>query len=393
MAVAGPLILVANPGSASRKYALYRGGELAAAVHFEFAGDRIVCTLAHGNDHREIDAQVAYIQQSVEHVEPILREQNILADDDHVGCIGLRIVAPSGYFLQDHVIDDDVVRHLEALQSRAPLHIGATLDELHRLRNHFAEATIVGVSDSAFHTTKPDYAWNYGLPLGDADRLEIKRFGYHGISVGAVVRMLQQEHDLPHRLIVAHLGSGASVTAVRDGKSVDTTMGYSPLEGLIMATRVGTIDPTAVRVLKEALNKDDAGIEEYLNRYSGLQGLGGSSDIRELVKREVQGDHQAELALATYAYVVQKAIGQMAAALGGCEMLVFTGTVGERSDPMRWRIANGLGYLGIAPDEAKNRACTNPTELTDIRRAGSRPLYVIPTQEAGEIARRTAALV
>ncbi len=391
--MASPLILIANPGSASRKYALYAGRHLRAELHFEWVWQKLVCTLLHSGEQHVLHLDFQGMEIAAAHVVGLLQTSGILKEDEHIERIGLRIVAPSSYFLEDRTIDDTFVDHLEALKPRAPIHIEATLEELHILRRQFKGTPIVGVSDSAFHATKPDYAWNYGIPLDDADRFEIKRFGYHGLSVASVARTLHAAEKLAPKLVVCHLGSGASVTAVHNGKSADTTMGYSPLEGIIMSTRSGSIDPTAVNALKDACRLDEAAAEKYLNNHSGLLGLGGSSDIRELLRREEDGNNQARLALATYVYSVQKAIGQMGAALEGADVLVFTGTVGERSAAMRERITAKLHYLDFILDKHENQACEAPTKLTLISRiAHSKPVFVMPTDEAAEMARHILAL-
>lgn len=384
------LTLIANPGSASRKYALFRGEEQIAALHFEYDEGRIVCTSYIGERHQPVDVDLHDLGDVAGQVLPTLKHLNLMSDQENITQIGLRIVAPSSYFLQDRVLTDEPVAKLRELLPRAPLHIGASLSEFAILRDVFPHAKIVGVSDSAFHATKPDYAWNYGVRLQDADRFEIKRFGYHGISVAAVVRTLKKIDRLPPKVIVAHLGSGASITAVQGGKSIDNTMGYSPLEGLIMSTRVGSIDPTATNMLQTQLHLSDEQMEDYLNSHSGLLGLSEvSSAINELLAHKRDGNHKAELALDTYTFVAQKAIGSMAAALGGVDMLVFTGTVGERSAAIRTAILQRLQYLDFLLDDAANRACTHPTKPTRISTlARAKPIYVVPTDEAGEMARR-----
>ncbi len=388
------LILVANPGSASRKYALYAGEKERAALHFEYESGHVICSVeADGEVHRA-DIALASVTEAAGEAERLLREQGWLATDEQIERIGLRVVAPSGFFLYDHVMNEDVVMRLKALRPRAPLHIDATLHEYKKLRKYFPAVPVVGISDSAFHITKPDYAWNYGLPLVDSDRLELKRFGYHGLSAASVVRTLHVHGKLPPKMIVCHLGSGASVTAVWHGKSRDTTMGYSPLEGLIMATRAGSIDASLVPVLKAELALNDAQLDSYLNEQSGLLGLSGSSsDIRELLDREANGDHYAHLALETYVYNIQKAIGQMTAALGGADVLLFTGTVGERSAAIRERVMQPFHYLDFILDHLANGQCVAPSVPTGISRlAHSRPVFVVPANEAAEIARRTKQL-
>jgi acetate kinase len=347
------LTLVANPGSASRKYALFAGESLRASLHFEHVDGRIVCTLAKPDDRHTVAVDLNTLQDAAHHIATLFGDAGVLQDDEAIQRIGLRIVAPSSYFLQDRRVDDELIDRLNALRLLAPLHINATLAELTVLREIFADTPIIGVSDSAFHAHKPDYAWNYGISLDDADAFDVKRFGYHGISVAAAVRSLHTAEKHVGKLIVCHLGSGASITAVKNNKSVDTTMGYSPLEGVVMSTRAGSIDHTAVQALKTALALDDTQLDDYLNTRSGLLGLGGSDDIRTLLAREKDGDHRAELALQTYVYSIQNAIGQMTAALGGVDMLAFTGTVGERSMPIRDRITAGLHYLDLFIDTGR----------------------------------------
>ena len=383
------LTLISNPGSASRKYALYRDQAEAAQLHFEYREGRITCSIAAHDRHEPVDVDLHDLNDVAGQVLPILKSHNLIADNETVTHIGLRIVAPSSYFLQDRIMDDETIKRLHELEVRAPLHISATLHEFTVLHDVFPDAVIVGVSDSAFHAVKPDYAWNYGVRLQDADRFEIKRFGYHGLSVASVVRTLEGIGKLPPKIIIAHLGSGASITAVHGGKSLDNTMGYSPLEGLIMATRVGSIDPTATNMLQTQLHLDDQQMEDYLNSHSGLLGLSEvSSAVNELLEHEAQGNHNAHLALQTYVFTIQKAIGSMAGALGGADMLIFTGTVGERSAPTRQRVLERLHYMDFIIDEEANESCDDPNSPTRISTlAKSKPIYVIPTDEAGEMLR------
>lgn len=395
MGMASSLILVANPGSASRKYAVYEGNAVRASLHFEWTNGQVVCTLQREGVQHTVAVELDDVSQAVGQLTDILRVNDIVRAGEHIETIGLRVVAPGAYFLENHIIDDDCLVRLDSAKERAPIHVAATLAEVLLLRTQFKHATIVGVSDSAFHSTKPDYAWNYGIPLEDADHLDVKRFGYHGLSVASVVQTLKAAGTLPPKLIVCHLGSGASVTAVQNGKSIDNTMGYSPLEGLVMSTRSGAIDPTAVRVIKEARHMQDHEIENYLNYRSGLRGLGGSSDIRELLQREANSDNQARLALSTYVYSVQKGIAQMAVAMDGVDALVFTGTVGERSAPVRGRIAQRLHHLDLFLDEYANLHPIGQISMplaTISRPQAAKPILVVPTNEAAEIARQAAAL-
>lgn len=386
-----PLVLIANPGSASRKYALYEGQTLRASVHFELDNDQVIYTYTAGENGTSSATQLSELRASAGTVVQLLRDKGALLPDEALSRIGLRVVAPGSYFAQNRIVDDTFTAQLQGALLRAPLHVAAALDEMYALREQFPDTTIVGISDSAFHSTKPSEAWLYGFPLEDADRLDIKRNGYHGLSVASVVHTLVQHHTLPEKLVVAHIGSGVSVTAVSRGLSADTTMGYSPLEGVIMATRSGSVDPTAAGVLRTELGLDEKAFENYLNTKCGLLGLGGSSDVRELLERESTGDHRATLALQTYVYHLQKAIGQMTAALDGVDALVFTGTIGLRSAPIRERVAARLSYLGFSLNPAANAAdATKP--ITNIAGQGSKPIYIIATDEQGIMAKQTIAM-
>lgn len=389
-----PLILVANPGSASRKYGLYRGDAVIADLHFEWEGGKVICTVQTEHDHFVEPIGAQHLDEVISHVEAMLLHCGALRDGDKIDGIGLRIVAPSSYFLGDHHLTPSVVEKLCGLERVAPLHISIILKELEALEAEFKGVPVYGISDSAFHATKPDYAWNYGISLEDADAFEIKRYGYHGLSVQSAIHHLKRHDKLANKIVLAHLGSGGSVTALHGGKSLDNTMGYSPLEGLVMATRSGSIDYGAARALQLSKGLDNEQMEAYLNRESGLKGIGGSPDIRDLRIREQSGDDRARLALATYVYSVQKGIAQMTAALGGIDALVFTGTVGERSAVIRERIVNRLHYLDFTLDHRKNTACINPLGLEVVSSlATSKPIYVVHADEAAEIAKQVAALL
>lgn len=384
------LTLVANPGSASRKYALYRGHTLLAHIHFEHEDGKIVLTLDAGEKSFHGQASFGDIRQSSHHIVDTLYEHHVIDAAEKLDRVAVRIVAPGKYFLEDHRIDASFRNHLQQAEAHAPLHVKAAFEEVVSLHEQFKHLPVYGISDSAFHISKPDVAWNYAINIKDADHLDIKRFGYHGLSVGSAVQSLHAVGKLPPRLVVCHLGSGASVTAVYHGKSYDTTMGYSPLEGLMMATRSGSIDIAAAQVLQKKLALSDDALELYLNKQSGLLGLSGvSSDIRELVKHEELGNYNASLALRTYVHNVQKAIGQMAAVMGGIDMLVFTGTVGERSFIMRSRIVEKLRFLDFLLDTKVNNQTNGPHEVTCINRlAQSRPIFVVPANEEREMLRR-----
>lgn len=383
-------ILVANPGSASRKYAVFDGERLRLRLHFEYEGAQIVCWVDNGAEEKDKRAVILDdLTQAASQLPALLIEHGI----DTLDAVALRVVAPSSYFLQHRRLDGEALEHLRAQQSRAPLHIGASLQELERLQREWPSVPVYGISDSAFHASKPDYAWNYGIRLEDADQFEIKRFGYHGLSTQSVVRQLGSR--LPERLVICHLGSGASVIAVRGGVSVDATMGFSPLEGLIMSTRSGSIDTVAAHALQEALHKTDADMQTYLNEQSGLLGLSGNSnDIRTLLLKEHEGDYRAGLALKTYVHRVHLAVGGMIAALGGADALVFTGAVGERAPAIRSRIVANLHFLDFELDNEASRAVTERLDAPQaIHTLRHRPIYIVPAKEEYEMAKAAEMLL
>ena len=394
------LLLVANPGSSSRKYALYTQGEFAleqkCTLTIETSDKGLIGTIHKDSTSAGSDVPLDFtdVRESGIHFEQIMRSNGVLGDNEQLDAIAIRIVAPTSYFMYDHVVDDDFMAKFKEAKDLAPIHIQNILHELELLREHHSDTPIIGVSDSNFHITKPPYAWNYGINLKDADTYDIKRFGYHGLSTSASIDTLWGMGKLAPKVVVCHLGSGSSVTAVFHGRSVDTTMGYSPLEGVLMATRSGTIDIVAARILKDKLQLDEAGLEEYLNHQGGLLGLSGSADIRELIEREASGDHMAHLALDTLVHTYHKAIGGMVAVLGGADMLVFTGTVGERSAILRKRIVAHLQYADFLLDGATNEACLTPEKPTFISaKVQSKPIIVIPTNESLQIAKKATELL
>lgn len=387
----GSLVLVVNPGSASRKYALFADGDKLATINFEFEDKKVISKLEYGGQKYSNTHEDADLSAVSRYIWTIFKYYKIVSETDKLHAIGIRVVAPSKRFSKDEKATDEVLEALEAVQQRAPLHVKTVLAEIKQLKNHFTDIPIIIISDSSFHTTKPEWAWNYGIDTEIAEKFDIKRYGFHGISVGSVVRCLDEVNMSKSKMIICHLGSGSSISAVIDGKSVETTMGYTPLEGLMMATRVGNIDPSAVMAIKRGLQLEDDAVEEYLNKKCGLLGVSGTSDdIRQLLSSEENGDEKAKLALKMFIYRIQMAIGQMAASMGGVDQLVFTATVGERSAPIRERVLENLGYLGFINYKDTNDAVFEPKEPKNIGTPESKPIIVISTDEASEIARRAA---
>ena len=337
------MILLANIGSASKKYALadkVNGGafQVRVAAHYEVSE---ISVEAYDRAHQTFLA--------------LLEAQQVQPAD--IDTVLMRIVAPGRYFQEHQVISDEYFVHLVEAEHTAPLHVHAQHEELVRLQEMLPQAAFVGISDTAFHATIPEYIARYAIPRSDADVYDIRKFGYHGLAISSALSRGTLLCDaLPSRVIVCHLGGGGSVTAVRDGTSVDTSMGTTPLDGLIMATRVGAIDPGAVLALMEAKGMTPASMRSYLNTESGLKGIGGSDDIRTLITLEENGNLEAKEALDAYAHRVRHYIGGAMATLGGADLIIFSGTVSERSTVMRERILSPLAGIGIKLDTNKNTA-------------------------------------
>ena len=383
------LTLVINPGSSSRKYSLYSGSAKLHDAYYETESGAITLITNDSTSMHRYSPGIAHLDDAFEHYMGVVEQKEIIGKNTEIKGVGVRVVAPSSYFLDDHIVDQESLEALRSQASRAPLHINTVLREIEHIATKLPGHSIVMVSDSAFHKTKSDVAWNYALPLEIADRYDLKRFGYHGLSVASTVRTLEIHGYMKARMVICHLGSGASVTALLNGQSIDNSMGYSPLEGLVMATRSGSVDVGVVFELQRILNLDTLQTEEFLNRESGLLGLSGrSSDIRDLLEFEQQGDYRAGLALRSYALSVAKHIASMSTVLGGLDMLVFTGTVGERSGIMRARILENLKFIGLLLDDSKNGATQADKPIQISADTSPATIMVLHADEGSEIAYR-----
>ena len=389
------LILITNPGSSSRKYALYRGQELVCSLQFEFEGKDIICTLKKADGSKKtLKQDFKELTSTVANLNRILTEEGYLGGMTKLDAILVRGAVPGEYFTQDHVVDDEYLKNLEKSKKRAPLHVPVVAGEIEHFTKSFKSTPLLSISDSAFHADRPDLMKYYAFDTDLADKNDIKRFGFHGLSMGSIVNYMKSQDILPEKLIVCHLGSGSSITAVFEGKSLDTTMGYSPLEGLMMATRAGSMDVSAGLAIKRALGYDsDDSIEKYLNKECGLLGVSGQTDdMREIIRLRDEGDKKGTFAHAMFVYRVQSCIGQMAASLGGVDAIVFTATIGERSDEIRRMVGQKLSYLGFSIDEKKN-VSDMPERHTNIAAEGSKPVWVIRTDEFEEMIRRAGVLL
>ena len=397
--------LVINAGSSSIKYQLFDmdNGSVLAAGLVERIGEelgRIKHRVDPEGNQQEIlrDLVVADHRQGLLFVVDLLTDANfgVIETPSEIQAIGHRVVHGGDKFSQPTVITSEVRETIQELSPLAPLHNPANLTGIEVAMEVFPEATQVAVFDTAFHQSMPAKAYRYAIPQNLYDEHRIRSYGFHGTSHLFVSRKAIEYLGKPEaetKIITLHLGNGASVAAVAGGESIDSSMGFSPLPGLMMGTRSGDIDPAIVFYLGRNLGLSYDEIDNLLNKKSGLIGICGDNDLRDIQLRREQGDPAATLALEMYAYRVKKYIGAYIAAMNGLDALVFTAGAGENNQIVRWLSCLGLENLGIQIDEEKNlRGVTGA--VTEIQTSNSKvKVLIIPTNEELEIAQQTLAVI
>ncbi|MEI6296999.1 MAG: acetate/propionate family kinase [bacterium] len=370
--------LIINPGSSSKKYAFYVGGREVLKAHFEIEfGGLFVTYSINGAEKRTIVSEEQY-KKSAEFILDLLIKGGVIVKKEDVDVVGFRTVAPGKYFLKTQKIDEVFLSELLKAEGRAPLHVASLVGELKEVEALLPGVVRYGVSDSAFYSERNNASRYYGIPMSLSEEYEIFRFGYHGISAKSAVRQATEIlGKLPPRAIVCHLGSGSSVIAVKDGKGFDTSMGFTPLEGLVMSTRVGDIDAGALVYLMKQKGFSPDELNSFLNKKCGLLGISEKSDdMRDLIKREAEGDEKAKTAIDVFVYKIKKQIGAFIATLGGIDVLVFTATIGERSSIIRERICDGLSGIGIEININKNNDTINKEGLISSKDSSTKVLVV-----------------
>ncbi|MFD3482316.1 acetate kinase [Streptomyces sp. NPDC058665] len=392
-------VLVLNSGSSSVKYQLLdmRDGTRLAVGLVERIGEstsRLVHTPA-GEGARERTERIADHEQALKAVAAELALDGTGIDSPDLAAIGHRVVHGGAEFSAPTVIDDAVLAEIERLVPVAPLHNPANITGIRTARALRPDLPQVAVFDTAFHTTMPEHAARYAIDVETADAHRIRRYGFHGTSHAYVSRRTAELLGRPPEelnLIVLHLGNGASASAVAGGRCVDTSMGLTPLEGLVMGTRSGDIDPAVVFHLERVAGMDTDEIDELLNKKSGLMGLCGDNDMREIRRRVDEGDERARLAFGIYIHRLKKYIGAYYAVLGRVDAVVFTAGVGENAAPVREAATAGLDGLGLVVDAELNSVRSGEPRLVSPAHARV-AVAVVPTDEEMEIARQTFALV
>jgi len=323
------------------------------------------------------------------------KEVGVIKSLDEIGAVGHRIVHGGEKFSAATILDEEVIKAIEDCNDLAPLHNPANLIGINSCREIMPQVPMVGVFDTAFHQTMPKKAFLYGLPYEYYEKYKVRRYGFHGTSHDYVSRraaeMLGKDRD-DLKIIVCHLGNGASVTAVEYGKSIDTSMGMTPLEGLIMGTRSGDIDPAIIQLIEEKENLTPSQMNDILNKKSGVLGMSKlSSDFRDLEIAGDNGDELAKTALETFVYKVAKYVGSYVAAMNGVDIIAFTAGVGENDGVSRAKVASYLEFLGIKIDSEKNKS--RGKEVIISTSDSKVAVMVVPTNEELAIARETLRLL
>ena len=395
-------ILVINCGSSSLKFQLINAEseEVLAKGLCERIGidGRLTYQPAGGEKEMSEKAMPTHTEAIQFVIDALTNEKTgVVKSLSEIGAVGHRIVHGGEKFASSVVITEEVKKAVEECNDLAPLHNPANLIGVEACEKLMPGTPMVAVFDTAFHQTMPEKAYMYGLPYEYYEKYKVRRYGFHGTSHSYVSKKAAEVMEKAYdevKTIVCHLGNGASVSAVLNGKSVDTSMGLTPLEGLVMGTRSGDIDPAIMEFIAQKENLDIEGIMNVLNKKSGVFGLSGeiSSDFRDLTGAMAEGDKKAKIALEVFAYRVAKYIGAYAAAMNGVDDIVFTAGIGENVSYVREQVCSYLGYLGVELDPDANEKFRG--EQGEITKPGCKVrVFVIPTNEELAIARETLALV
>ena len=393
-------ILVLNCGSSSIKYALYDMDHQAVITSggIEKIGlpDSFINVKLNGEKHR-LERPIEEHTAGVQWIFEVLTSGDyaVLGSLNELDAVGHRMVHGGEKFNKSVLLTDEVLKAFEACNDLAPLHNPANLKGVAAVTALLPDLPQVGVFDTAFHQSMPDYSFMYALPYELYEKYGVRRYGFHGTSHRYVSQRVCEYlgvNPAEKKIITCHIGNGASIAAVNCGKCVDTTMGLTPLEGLMMGTRSGDIDAGAATFLMDKLNLDTKGLSNLLNKQSGLAGVSGlTSDFRDILAGEKAGNNRARLAKQMYTYRIKKYIGAYAAAMGGVDIILFTGGAGENQWEVREGATSGLEFMGVRMDADKNRAC-RATEAIISADGSPVTVCVIPTDEELMIALDTQAL-
>ncbi len=397
-------ILVLNTGSSSIKFQLFampeqvvlasglveKIGEASGAVHYRNTNDSGEQNIVHETMVQDHGVGLTEILNLL-----LDGSTGVISSTDEIVAVGHRVVHGGVYFSQPTVIQKDVLIDLKRISYLAPLHNPACIKGIEVAEDCFTKAAQIAVFDTAFHQSIPDYAYRFAIPKEYHDQHGLRAYGFHGTSHKYVMKRAAGHLNIAlgdFHAITIHLGNGCSMAAIQNGKCIDTSMGLTPLGGLMMGTRSGDIDPSVLLFLSAHLDMSTHEIDQLLNKRSGLKGLTGTNDLRSILAKYDEDDVDAKLAIAMYVYRIKKYIGAYAAALGRLDAVVFTAGVGENSAAIRTMVCDKLGILGIELDDTRNTAldrgtCSIQSEKSNVN------ILVVPTNEELEIAIQTFDVV
>ena len=393
-------IFVVNCGSSSIKYQLINMEDesvIAKGLVERIGIDGSVLThTPAGKDKVRMESEIPDHVDGIKKVLAALVDPNhgVIKSMDEIDAVGHRVVHGGEVFSESVLVTEENLKQIEALSDMAPLHQPPNVAGIRACQKLMPNTPQVAVFDTAFHQTMPPVAFMYGVKYEEYKKYGIRKYGFHGTShryVAACAAVLLGKKPEDTKIITCHLGNGSSITAVDGGKSVDTSMGFTPLDGVLMGTRCGSIDPAIVPILMQKKGLDNAGMDKYMNKECGVLGISGiSSDFRDLEDAANKGDEKAQLALDMFCYQVKRYIGAYAAAMGGVDAIVFTAGVGENDIGTRAKVCKGLEFLGVELDAERNNV---RGKVTEISKADSKvKVFLIPTNEELVIARDTNRL-
>lgn len=388
------IFLVLNSGSSSEKFSLYEGEDEVCSLYFEGIEEngvkKFICTITRADGSEEVvDKKWDSLDVAFKEAKAIFEKEGFINAAHPLDGILVRVVAAGKYFSKNHIVDERTFEELEKVRVTNPLHVPGTERGIKNAKGTFPDVPVMVMSDSEALTCETRKDADYALPKKIVEEFDLGRWGAHGASYGYMMGRIKELGLLEKKMIVCHLGSGCSVTALEDGRPAYTSMGETPLEGLMSSTRTGSIDPTVGALLGEKLGAAEA--IKLMNKQSGLLALAGSNDMREIIAGAEEDRADAALAYNMFVDGVAGKIGEFAAKMGGVDAIVFTATIGERSIPVRNSVISKLEFMGF---KLKNDAKIDKSKgYANIAEEGSKPVYVIPTNEAAYMIKKAAELL
>ncbi len=388
------IFLVLNSGSSSEKFSLYEGEDEVCSLYFEGIEEngkkKFICTVTKADGTEEVlDTKWDSLDVAFKEAKNIFEKEGFINEAHPLDGILVRVVAAGRYFSQNHIVDDETMKELEKVQVTNPLHVPGTVRGIKNANETFEGVPILIMSDSEALTRDSRRDTDYALPNEILDEFDLGRWGAHGASYGYMMDRIPELGLLKKKMVVCHLGSGCSITALIDGNPAYTSMGETPLEGLMSSTRTGSIDPTIGALLGEKLGAAEA--IKLMNKQSGLLAMAGSNDMREIIAGAEEDDVDAAKAYNLFVDGVAGKIGEFAAKMGGIDAIVFTATIGERSFPVRNSVISKLGFMGF---KIKNDVEIDKSKgYANVAEDDSKPVYVIPTNEAAYMIKKAGELL